>query len=58
MPGVIEIYYRCPGCGREDSQTVETWYAWDPMRCEDCDLVMEETSREQELGNDDYNKRF
>jgi len=50
----IEINYKCPKCGHIDSQGVETWYLIEPMRCPECDTVMEETSREQELGEDEY----
>jgi predicted Zn-ribbon and HTH transcriptional regulator len=50
----IEIDYKCPGCGYEDSQTVETYYLIEPMRCPKCDQVMVETSREQEPKEDEY----
>jgi len=50
----IEINYECPGCGHKDSQGVETWYLIEPMECPACGKVMDETSREQELGNDQY----
>ena len=50
----IEINYKCPDCGYEDSMAVETYYLWDPMRCPECDTVMEETSREQEIEEDEY----
>ncbi len=50
----IEINYKCPGCGHIDSQGVETWYLIEPMRCPECDHVMVETGREQELGEDEY----
>lgn len=47
--GYIEINYKCPYCGHEDSQGVETWYLIEPMQCPECDQVMVETSREGDI---------
>jgi len=52
--GCIVINYCCPGCGYQDGMEVQTWYLHDPMECPACGKVMDETSREQELGNDQY----
>ena len=47
--GPIVINYKCPGCGYKDGMEVQTWYSHDPMRCPECDIVMEEVSREEDL---------
>lgn len=54
--GCIVINYKCPDCGYKDSMEVQTWYRHDPMRCPECDQVMVETSREEDLSEveDDY----
>lgn len=52
--GYIEINYKCPKCGYEDSQGVETWYLIEPLICEECGEVMIEISREQESEEDEY----
>ena len=56
--GAIVINYKCPDCGYIDGMEVQTWYLHDPMRCPECDQVMVETSREEDLSEveDDYQR--
>ena len=49
--GCFEVVYKCPKCGMVDSQEVQSWYAHDPMRCPECDTVMEETARGEDPDN-------
>ena len=54
--GYIEINYKCEKCGKKDSQGIETWHLIEPMQCPECDQVMVEVSREDDLSEveDDY----
>ena len=49
--GCFEVVYKCPKCGVIDSQEVQSWYPHDPMRCPECDTVMEETARGEDPDN-------
>ena len=56
---VIEIDYRCQGCGEEASMQVDTYYLFDVPNCPVCGQRMIEISREQEdpyEAEQDYNQ--
>jgi len=50
----VELIVRCPKCGSKNARSVESFYEFDRMRCEDCGY--EEVCDQRQVKSD-WNER-